>query len=170
MQVVKYQDGRCRCVCWELPETGWADVARHIDPFLVQAIQAIAAEYADDPVQWLEINYWPASGRLIVFPAQDGPWGHRGERVYFELHSRHLDNDLSRIDDALVWEQEGECLRNRKASLQLAEARQSHRLRLAAFDYDFGEGLFHLSELDEEAATEMQRELANFKRQYGVGV
>jgi hypothetical protein len=42
----------------------------------------------------------------------------------------------------------------------LAEARKIHRLKLAAFDYSFGEGHFHLSELDEEAAAEMQWVLA----------
>ena len=73
MQVVEYQDGRCHCIVWELPDNGWEDVARQFDSFLAHAIAAIAAGYAADPVEWLEINRWPDSGRLMVFPSQDGP-------------------------------------------------------------------------------------------------
>jgi hypothetical protein len=179
MQVLESEDGRRRCVHWELPDSGWEDVAQSIDPFLVEAIRAVTAEYAGEAVEWLEINHWPDTGRLMVFPAQDGPYGNRGERVYFELDSGYLENEFRRIADSLpdeeredawetlgrtVWRRTGDCLRCGQASRQLAEARKVHRLRLAAFDYCFGEGLFHLSELDEEAAGEMRRVLEKCKQ------
>ena len=75
MQITEYQDGNCRRIFWNLPDRGWTDVAEHIDPFLTQAIQAIASEYRDESVEWLEINRWPDSGRLIVYPR---PRGHSG--------------------------------------------------------------------------------------------
>jgi hypothetical protein len=168
-------------VYWDLPDQGWKDVARRIDPFLASAIRAIAAEYAADPVQWLVINHWADSGRLLVYPAQDGPNGDRGERIFFDFNSDYLENRHSYITEALtglelqrawkelagvVWWRVSDCLRHGKASRQLAEARKVHRLRLAAFDYGFGEGLFYLTELDEEAAAEMQKELARSRRRY----
>jgi hypothetical protein len=110
-----------------------------------------------DAVEWLEINHWPNSGRLMVFPSQDGPFGNREERLYFELSSEHLEKENRRVGDSLpdgkrdeawealnrkVWEQVGNALRIGEASRQLAEAHKEHRFRLAAYDYDFGEGLF----------------------------
>jgi hypothetical protein len=116
----------------------------------------------------------------MVFPAQDGPYGNRGERVHFELQSGHLENEFKRLADVppgdqqggaletlgrMVWRRTGHYLRSGRASRQLAEARKVHRLRLAAFDYCFGEGLFRLIELDEEAAPEMVRVLNRSKRE-----
>jgi hypothetical protein len=46
MQVVEYQDGRCRCAVWKFPDRGWEDVALNIDGFLAHAIRCIATEYA----------------------------------------------------------------------------------------------------------------------------
>jgi hypothetical protein len=184
MQVTEFRDRRRRCVVWGLPDHGWEDVARQFDPFLASAIQGIAVEYTGEPVAWLEINHWPDTGRLMVFPAQDGPEGNRAERVYFELSSNYLENEFLRRGAAAstecraraweelvknVWEQVENCLCHGQASRQLAEARKVHRFRLAAFDYNFGEGLFHLTELDREASAEMQKELEKFKRMYGVG-
>ena len=63
MQVIEQQDQGCRLVYWELPDHGWEDVARRIDPFLARAIHRIAAEYVGEPVPWLEVNHWPCSGR-----------------------------------------------------------------------------------------------------------
>src|SRR5689334_3348264 len=102
MQVTEDQDGRRRCVHWDLPDQGWQEVARRIDPFLASAIQTIAVEYPDDPVRWLVINLWADSGRLLVYPAQDGPNGNRGERIYFALHSDYLENRHNRITETLT--------------------------------------------------------------------
>jgi len=184
MHVSEYQDRHRRCVHWDLPDRGWEDVARHLDPFLATAIREIAAEYAADPVEWLEINHWPDSGRLMLFPAHDGPYGNRKERVYFELSSDYLQNEFLRISDVVpdreqerewqalgrkVWGRVGDCLHGGQASRELAEARKVHGLRVSAFDYCFGEGLFHLSDLDEEAASAMRKELARCKREQGGG-
>src|SRR5262245_7167289 len=99
MQIIEFQDGPCRHVAWELPDSGWDDVARQLDPFLANAIQAINSEYADEPVEWLVINHWPDTGRLIVFPSQDGPNGNRGERICFQLFSIYLENEFLRIGE-----------------------------------------------------------------------
>jgi hypothetical protein len=174
MQVTEQQEGRCRNVYWSLPDQGWEDLACQIDSFLASAIQAIAKEYAADPVEWLVINHWPDSGRLIVYPAQDGPCGNRGERIYLQIRSSYLEDEFRRITETLtdsqvnlalgeladkVWERVGECLRHGQASRHLAEARKVHWFRLAMFDYNFGESPFRLTELDEEAAAEMKQEL-----------
>src|SRR4029077_13928736 len=99
MQVTENQDGRCRRVYWDLPDQGWEDLARQLDPFLAISIQAIATEYADDCVEWLVINRWPDSGRVLVYPAQDGPNGNRGEKIFFDLSSAYLENEFSRIGE-----------------------------------------------------------------------
>src|SRR5262249_9938847 len=51
-----------------------------------------------------------------------------------------------------VWRRVGDCLSHRKASRRLVQARKAHRLRLAGFDYGFGEGPFRLTELNSSAA------------------
>src|SRR4051794_17181928 len=101
MKVLEQQEGRCRNVYWDVPDGGWEEAARHIDPFLADAIRAVDAEYAGDPAEWLVVNHWPDSGRLIVYPAQDGPYGNRGERVCFQLCSGHLEAAFRQFADLL---------------------------------------------------------------------
>lgn len=183
MQIIEYQDGHCRCINWELPDTGWENVANFIDLFMDQALCTILAEYREERVEWLEINHWPISGRLMVFPSQDGPGGNREERLYFELYSQHLQHEFNRISDSLpeeerdralkelclkVWQRIGDSLRNGQASQQWTEARKVHRLRLAALDHNFGEGPIRLSELDELAAAEPRRKLDRFDQDYEI--
>lgn len=170
--------------CRRLPDRGWDDVCAQIDTFLADAIRAIAAEYANEPVEWLEINRWPSSGRLIVFPSQQGPDGDRKERICCQLNSDYLENEWTRIGDSSedgeedaawetlgsqVWDRVESCLRSGNAAHALEDARRFHPFRLATYDYDFGEGLFYLPDLDPDATAEMQRKLAEFKKQYGVG-
>jgi hypothetical protein len=184
MQITEDQNEWCRSVYWDLPDQGWEDLVRHIDPFLASAIQTVTAEYAKDPVEWLEINHWPDSGAIIVFPAHDGPYGNRGERICFTLSSNYLENEFLRIGEITsvhqqeaawkelgekVWGRIGDCLRHGQASRELAEARKVHPFRLAAFDFDFPEGLFHLTDLDEVALSEMQKELARSQRRQRGG-
>jgi hypothetical protein len=161
MEVITFDDGPTRCEVWKLPDGGWDDWAATVDRFLAHAIRGIAAEYAGGTVEWLELNQWPISGRLIVFPSQDGPGGDRGERVSFELASDHLEAASERIGDTVpepkqeaawealarrVWRRIGECLRDGDAAVELAAARRSFRLRVAGYDYDPGEGPPRLTE------------------------
>jgi len=188
-EIINYQDRSCRCTVWNLPDNGWYDVVEHIDPFLAHAIKHIAAEYAPDWFQWLEINHWQDSGRLIVYPSQEGPFGNRGERIYFELSSQHLENESIRIGDAWtsgtlsesacdiawhelkmrVWGSVEYALRFGGAALELAAARQTHPFWLACYDYAPGEDHFQLIGLDEEADIELHKQLAQFKQRHGVG-
>lgn len=161
MQVVKFQDGPTRCETWELPDGGWDDFVAVVDRFLAFAIAGIAAEYGGEAVKWLEVNGWPTSGRLMVFPSHEGPFGNRGERVCFELSSKHLEAACSRIGEALptsdrdaawtalgrrVWGRVSECLASGAASQELARARRIHKLRIAGYDYEPGEKLFWLTQ------------------------
>src|SRR5262245_17771701 len=98
VEVIRFIDGSTRHEVWELPDSGWDDWAAAADRFLAHAIRGIAAEYAAELVEWLEINHWPYSGRLIVFPSQDGPHGDREERVCFELASEHLLSMFRRVN------------------------------------------------------------------------
>jgi hypothetical protein len=179
MEITSSTDGNLRQISWDLPDQGWEDVAGELDRFLAAAIQGIAEEYAAEPVAWLEINHWGDSGRLIVFPAQDGPYGNRDERILYDLNSAYLETEFARIAKSLtgnerllawkeledkVWERVRESLCHGEASRSLADARRVYRFRLAAFDYTFEEGRFRLADLDEEAAVQMQKELARFKR------
>jgi hypothetical protein len=160
VQVVKFTDGPTHYETWELPDNGWHDWEMVVDRFLGHAIAAIAEEYVSDSVEWLEINGWPISGRLIVFPSQDGPFGNRGERVCFELSSKHLEVACLRIGEVVpeveqdaawadlsrrVWQRVSECLVSGVASQEFAFARQSHRLLIAGFDYEAGEKLCWLT-------------------------
>jgi hypothetical protein len=73
-EVVRFTEGGMRNATWELPAAGCADGAAHVDVLLAHAIRGIAAEYIGEPVEWSEVNDWPDSGRLIVFPsAKRGP-------------------------------------------------------------------------------------------------
>src|SRR5262245_1846374 len=161
MEVIRFTDGPTRHEVWELPDAGWKDWAAVVDRFLAHAIRSIAEEYAGEPVEWLEVNHWPHSGRLIVFPSQDGPHGDRGERVCFELSSEHLLAVFQRVSDEApeadrdwvwidlsrrVWVRVSECLLGGAAGQELVAARQTHRLRVAGYDYQPGEGLWWLTE------------------------
>ncbi len=129
MEVVRFTDGETRHEAWELSDAGWDDWASRLDSFLEHAIRGIAAEYDDTPVEWLEINYWQNSGRLIVFRSQDGPHGDRSERICFELASEHLEAESRRVSESLpepeqdaswqalasrVWRRVSECLASGK--------------------------------------------------------
>ncbi len=162
MEVSRFTDGPTRCEVWRLPDAGWDHWAATVDRFLAHAIRgSIAAEYAGEPIEWLEVNHWPSSGRLIVFPSSNGPHGDRGERVCFELASAHLEaasrwiscSDLESDQELAwaelaerIWRRIGECLVGGMAARELAAARQEHRLRVAAYDYNPGEGPWRLTE------------------------
>jgi hypothetical protein len=53
-------------------------------------------------------------------------------------------------------------LRRRRGS------RRPHPIKLAAFDNDAGESLFHPPDIDPSASAEMKQQLADFKKRYGV--
>ncbi len=161
MQVVRFTEGGTRHETWELPDVGWADWVAYTDRFLAHALRSIADEYAGDPVEWLEINYRQNSGRLIVFPSRDGPYGDRGERICFELSSEHLEAESRRVSESvpepeqdaswealasLVWLRVSECLTSGEAGRELSAARRSHKMRVAGYDYNPGEGPFRLDE------------------------
>jgi hypothetical protein len=161
VDVVRFTDGGTSYETWELPDAGWEDWSAKVDHFLAHAIQRIAAEYADDLVEWLEINYWQNSGRLIVFPSRDGPLGDRGERVCFELSSEFLANQSRWVSESVqepeqdgvweefassVWRRVGESLLGGQSAHQLAVARKLHKMRVAGYDYSPGEGPFRLAE------------------------
>jgi hypothetical protein len=161
VEVIRFSDGPTRYEVWELPDAGWEDWAAVADRFLAHTIRGIAAEYASEPVEWLEINNWPYSGRLIVFPSQGGPHGDRGERVCFELASEHLLSVYRRVNYEVseadrewvwvdlsrrVWARVSECLLRGTAGQEFAVARRSHKLRVAGYDYQPGEGLWWLTE------------------------
>jgi hypothetical protein len=164
MDIVRFTDGPTRYETWKLPDAGWDDWASTVDQFLAHAIQGITAEYAGLPVEWLEANYWQISGRLIVFPSQDGPYGDRVERVCFELASEHLEVESRRVADSIpdaeqdeawealavaVWGRVGECLTAGDSARELSAARRTHKLRVAGYDYNPGEGPFRLAESGE---------------------
>jgi hypothetical protein len=159
VKVMQFTDGPTRNEVWELPDTGWNHWSAVADEFLAYSIAGIATEYATEPVEWLEINLWPHSGRLIVFPSHDGPEGDRGERVCFELASEHLlslfqlvDASSPQADQAWadlsrhVWGRVSQCLTEGAAARELKVARRTHRLRIAGYDYQPGEGLWWLTE------------------------
>ena len=161
MEVIRFTDGPTLHEVWELPDAGWDDWATTVDQFLAHAIRAIVAEYTGEPVEWLEVNHWQVSGRLLVWPSQEGPHGDRGERVCFELAGMHLETASRVISESApdaekdaawaaladrVWRRVGECFTSGGARRELAVARRSHRLRVAAYDYNPGEGPFRLSQ------------------------
>jgi hypothetical protein len=182
MEITEFQDSGTRCPCWRLPNRGWDDFAENLDGYLADCFRLIAAACPDKPVAWVELNYWPDTGRLIVYPSDEGPFGDRNERVRFQLFSDHLQQEFERICelpdehkqvewDALgqkLWDRVGECLRNGKAQHALSSARLSHPMKLATFDYAAGEGLFHLPDIDGKATAEMKQQLADFKKRYGI--
>lgn len=161
VEVVRFTDGPTRHEVWELADRGWDDWAAVVDRFLAHAIRGIAAEYAGEPVEWLEINQWPYTGRLLVFPSQDGPHGDRQERVCFELAGEHILSEFRRVKTEAaeadlewvwtdlsrrVWRHVSACLLSGAASKELSTARQCHRLKVAGYDYQPGEGLWWLTE------------------------
>lgn len=161
MEVVRFTDGPTRHETWELPDGGWGEWAAVADRFVAHAARAIAAECSAGAAEWLEVNYWQASGRLIVFPSRGGPHGDRGEPVCFELSSAHLAAAARRVGASVpdaeqnaawaalagrVWRRVGECLTAGAAGRELAVARASHRLRVAAYDDQPGEGPWRLTE------------------------
>jgi hypothetical protein len=160
VNVIRFSDGPTQCEVWELPDAGWDDWASQADVFLAYAIQGMSAAYLRESIEWLEVNYWPDTARLIVFPSSD-PYGDRGERVCFQLCSSHLQTAfdaaaLLRSEaeqdaawDALcrgVWSRVSECLLVGEASRELKAARAAHRMRVAGYDYCPGEGLCWLGE------------------------
>jgi hypothetical protein len=147
VEIVRFTDGNTRHEVWQLAGTAWDDWAACVDRFLAHAIGAIVAAYPGEPVEWLEINHWPHSGRLIVFPSQNGPDGNRDERVCFELSSAHLELAAQRDGHShQVWTRVSACLLHGAAGQALTAAQRSHRLRVAGYDYNPGEGLWWLEE------------------------
>jgi hypothetical protein len=161
VDVVRFTDDGTSHETWELPDAGWDDWAAQVDRFLAHSIRSIVGEYAGDCIEWLEINYWQNSGRLIVFPSKDGPLGDRGERVCFELSSEHLVSESRWVSESVkeieqdgaweglasrVWHRIGECLVRGEAAHQLATAREFHGMRVAGYDYNPGEGPLRLAE------------------------
>lgn len=158
--IKRFQDGRTQCEVWELADRGWEDWAATVDPFLCYAIEGISTTCSSDLAEWLEINHWPDSGGVIVFPSQD-PYGDRGELCCFELSSKHLAHDFECISknvapndqeqawertERRVWGEISSSLRNGGASKALAVARQRLRLRIFGYDYNPGEELWWLNE------------------------
>jgi hypothetical protein len=161
MEVVRFTDGACCHEVWKLPDRGWDDWSACVDQFLAHAIGGIAAEYVRESVEWLEINHWPYSGRLIVFPSREGPPGDRHERVCFELTSQHLEAAFQQVDESVsgaeretvwvalsrrVWLLVSECLQSGASGQELVAARRRHLFRVAGYDYNPGEGLWWLTE------------------------
>jgi hypothetical protein len=181
MEITQFQDGGVRCPCWQLPNLGWEDLSDKLDDYLFECFRSIAAAYPDKPVEWVELNYWPDTGRLIVYSSDD-PFD-RTERVCFQLFSDYLQQEFDRICempdeqrqaewDALgqkLWDRIGECLTNGQAHRTLLSARVAHPMKIAAFDYTPGEGLFHLPVIDPRATAEMNRLLTEFKQRYEIG-
>jgi hypothetical protein len=164
MEIVRFTDGPTQHETWELPDAGWDDWASILDRFLAHAIRGITAHYAGSDVEWLEVNYWQDSGRLIVFPSQDGPYGDRAERVCFELASEHLEVESRRAAESVsmanqdearealavaVWRRVGESLTVGDSARALRAARLTHKLRVVGYDYNPGEGPFRLAESGE---------------------
>ncbi len=160
MEVIRFTDGPTRYETWELPDAGWDDWAAIADRFLAHAVRAIATDCPAGAAEWLEVNHWPYSGRLIVFPSRDGPHGDRGEPVCFELSSAHLEAASRRIGASVpdadqdaawavlaerVWRRVSECFAG-AAGRELAAGRVLHRLRVAGYDYQPGEGPWRLTE------------------------
>lgn len=183
MEIIEFPVGSGRCICWCLPNRGWDDFSRTLDDYLAQCFRSIAAAYPDKPVAWVVLNYWPDSGRLIVFPSDLGAFGDRNERVCFQLCSDHLEMEFDRTCELAdeqaelewdelekkMWNCVDECLKSGNAQHVLSFTRFSHPMRLAAFDYDPGEGLFQLPHFDPVATAEMNRQFEDFKRRYGIG-
>jgi len=163
-----------------LLDLGWEDVSRRLDTFLAGAIRAIMNRCGDKPPNWLEINRWPDSGRLLVFPSPGGPGGDEDDRISCQLTSDYLEHEFLRIADlpdpqpawdALgkkVWDRVADSLNHGEASRAIADVPLARPLRLAAYDYNFGEGLFRLPELDPQASEEMRRQLAEFRKRFGI--
>ena len=167
MEVVRFEDGPTRYETWELPDAGWPDWASVADDFLMHAVRGVVVAYPGDSAEWLEVNHWPSSGRLIVFPSEGGPYGDRGEKVCFELSSAYLALASRRIGasgsaaeqerawgelSARVWRRVGECLVAGAAAAELAVARRTLKLRVTGYDFTPGEGRWRLTEAGEYAA------------------
>ena len=161
MEIVRFEDGPTEHETWELPDAGWPDWASVADRFLAHALRGVVAAYAGDSAEWLEVNHWPSSGRVIVFPTEGGPHGDRGERVCFELSSEYLAVASRRIGatgsdpeqalawgelSARVWPRVGECFTAGVAAAELAVARRTLKLRVAGYDLTPGEGPSRLTE------------------------
>src|SRR5947209_3799910 len=97
MEITEFQDGNVRCPCWCFPDEGWDELCRKLDDFLCEAILAVSAAYQVKPAAWLEVNHWPDSGRLIVYPSDNGPFGGRNETICFQLFSDFLQHEFDRI-------------------------------------------------------------------------
>ena len=150
--------------CWKVPDRGWEDVDQQIDLFLSQAIQAIAREYVDEPVEWLKISRWPDLARLIVYPSRNLK-GDRDERICCQMFSDFLEAEWDRSAKSgpdsqneaweclaeKVWQSVLNSLQDGAASQVLAQARNVHRLWIAIYDYALHEGLFHLENLNPQA-------------------
>lgn len=182
MEITEFQDGSMRCVCWQLPNHGWNDVAEKLDDFLAECFLTIEARYPDKPVTWVELNFRPDGGRLIVFPSDEGPFGDRNERICYQLFSDHLQQQFDQTcgaEDELkqaewdgiekkLWDRVGECLTAGKAHNAISLMRATHPMKIAGFNYNAGEGLFRLPHFDPRSFTEMQQQLADFKKQYEI--
>ncbi len=170
--------------CWKLADRGWDDLRDRLDEFLSTAVTRIASVYGKEPAKWLELNYWPDSGRFIAYPSSDGPFGDCDERVFVQLFSDLLEaewqrsaksgiadeeNDEFNALSQRLWNSIGESLATGKASEALIVARALHPLQVAAFNYEPGEGLFYLTDLDDAVTTEIMRQFAAYKKQYGIG-
>ena len=101
MEVVRFTDGGTSHETWELPDAGWDDWAAACGSIPGPCDSGHRGRVRRRSVQWLEINYWQGSGRLIAFPSQDGPHGDRGERVCFELSSEHLGAEAQRVSESV---------------------------------------------------------------------
>ena len=163
MDVSEFHDDGVRCIGWSLPNSGWDDLSATICQFLTDALTGILQECSGEQLNWIEMNYWPDSGRLMVFPSQSGPLGDRDEPIFFQLCSGYLTEEWNRIAAIVdqpeqqerqweklatrLWDRVSVCLSTGDAGETLKLAREKQTIKLAAYHYNPGEGIFRLPEL-----------------------
>jgi hypothetical protein len=161
MEVLEYQEGDCHCMVWRTTAAGWLELSVRVDALLATAIARITEELTADDAQWLEINYWPDAGRLVVFPSAREHRGQPAERFCFELSSKFLASEFVRVvenapadckqpewqqTERLVWITVSSALRENQAAAKLREARKTHPLRIVGYSFDLKENLVRLEE------------------------
>lgn len=102
----------------------------------------------------------------MVSPSQSGPRGDRDEHIFFQLCSGYLTEERNRIAAIVdqpeqqdrqwkklatrLWDRVGVCLSTGDAGETLALAREKQAIKLAAYHYSPGEGIFRLPELTDD--------------------
>lgn len=188
MRIHESQVESVRLVYWDIPNEGSPPLFSVIDDFLEAAISVIPLAHCDASAQWLELSFWPSSGRIIVYATDDGPFGDRdGERVNYSLNSSFIEDEFMSFEFDVdsdpsgkafeakcnqmlepVYSRVRESLTSGKAAKALEEARKKHPLKLAIYEYDPREGLFPLKDmLPVEFFVEYEKYLEWFKSEHG---